>query len=132
MIDLNFEEALTAELEAITGLTDRVFPLNATEGLEPPFIVYISNNGEEIMDLGGFSGMYELNAEIHVVAEDYEELKSLEKQVLDKVKSFWGRSIGDGGPLIKSITLTEPIESHENELGYDRVIFDMRVRFNAS
>ncbi len=126
---MNFEEALTTELESITGLENLVFPLNASEGLEPPFVVYISSGGEEIQDLGGFTGMYELTAEIHVIAKDYEELKSLEKQVTDKCKSFFGRSIGNGGPLIKSITIAEPMETHENDLGYDRVSFDIRVRY---
>jgi hypothetical protein len=126
---MNFEEALMYELETITGLTDRVFPLTATEGTEPPFLVYGSSNGKKIQALGGFTELRELTAEIHLVTADYAELKSLQTAVIDKLTTFQGRSIGIDGPFIKSFTYDEPEEAHDGELGYERASFDIRVRF---
>lgn len=126
---MNFEEALMYELETITGLTDRIFPLTATEGTDPPFLVYGSSNGRKIQALGGYSDLRELTAEIHLVTEDYAELKSFETAVIDKLVTFQGRSIGIDGPFIKSFTYDEPEEAHDNEFGYEMASFDIRVRF---
>ena len=47
---MDFEQALTYELQAITGLSGKVFPQKAEENTKPPFVVYISSEGEQIHD----------------------------------------------------------------------------------
>ena len=126
---MDFEQALTYELQAITGLSGKVFPQRAVENISPPFVVYISSEGEPIMALSGPTDMTELSCEIHVSAETYEELKSLTKNVTNRLKTFFQRSIGQNGPLIKSISHTEPIEGIDNNTNYHISSFDIRVRF---
>lgn len=126
---MNFEEALRYELMTITGLEDRVFPLSATEGTEPPFVIFGSSNGKKVQYLTGFSNVGEVTAEIHLVTEDYEKLKLMETAVLSKLSTFQGRSIGIDGPFIKFFTHDEPQEAHDTELGYERCSFDIRVIF---
>lgn len=126
---MDFEQALTYELQAITGLSGKVFPQRALENISPPFVVYISSEGEPIMALSGPTDMTELSCEIHVSAETYEEMKSLTKNVTNRLKSFFQRSIGQNGPLIKSISHTEPIEDIDNNTNFHISSFDIRVRF---
>lgn len=126
---MDFEQALTYELQAITGLSGKVFPQRALENISPPFVVYISSEGEPIMTLSGPTDMTELSCEIHVSAETYEEMKSLTKNVTNRLKSFFQRSIGQNGPLIKSISHTEPIEDIDNNTNFHISSFDIRVRF---
>jgi hypothetical protein len=125
---MNFEESLRYELATITGLEDKVYPLNASEGVEPPFVVYVSSEGEEIQTLDGYTGLTEITTEIHVVAASYDELKRFERAVIDKMQTFFGRIIGIDGVYVKSFSYTEPTETHENETGYERAVFDTRVR----
>ena len=73
---MDFEQALAYELQAIPGLSGKVFPQSAEEDTKPPFVVYISSEGELIMTLSGPNEMTELTCEIHVVAETYEQLKA--------------------------------------------------------
>jgi hypothetical protein len=126
---MDFEQALAYELQAISGLSGRVFPQKAEENFLPPFVVYISSNGEQIMTLGGPTDMTELTCEIHINAESYEQLKSLTKAVLDRLKSFLQRNIGQNGPYIKSISHTEPVEDIDNNTNTQLSSFDIRVRF---
>lgn len=126
---MDFEQALTYELQAITGLSGRVFPQKAEENFLPPFVVYISSEGEPIMALSGPTDMTELTCEIHINAESYEQLKSLTKVVLDRLKSFLQRNIGQDGPYIKSISHTEPTEDIDNNTNMQLSSFDIRVRF---
>lgn len=126
---MDFEQALTFELQAITGLAGKVFPQKAEEDTKPPFVVYISSEGERIMTLSGPSDMTELTCEIHVIAESYENLKVLTKAVIDRIATFFQRVIGQDGPKIKSITHMEPVEDLNSNLNYHRSSFDIRVRF---
>lgn len=126
---MDFEQALTYELQAISGLSGRVFPQKAEENFLPPFVVYISSEGEPIMALSGPTDMTELTCEIHINAESYEQLKSLTKAVLDRLRSFLQRNIGQNGPYIKSISHTEPTEDIDNNTNTQVSSFDIRVRF---
>lgn len=126
---MDFEQALAYELQAITGLSGRVYPQKAEENITPPFVVYFSSEGEPIMTLGGPTDMTELSCEIHVTAETYEQLKILSKTVIDRIKTFFQRNIGLNGPYIKSISHTEPTEDMDNNLNFHISSFDIRVRF---
>ncbi len=126
---MDFEQALAYELQAITGLTGKVFPQRAEEDTKPPFVVYISSEGEQIMTLSGPSDMTELTCEIHVVTNSYENLKILTKAVIDQINTFFQRVIGLEGPKIKSISHLEPVEDLDTNLNYHRSSFDIRVRF---
>jgi hypothetical protein len=126
---MDFEQALVYELQAVTSFSGKVFPQRADENVKPPFIVYFSSEGEPIMALSGPTDMTELTCEIHVSAETYEQLKALTKLVLDRVKSFLQRTIGQDGLYIKSITHTEPTENIDNATNYHMSSFDIRVRF---
>ncbi len=126
---MDFEQALAHELRSIIGLETKVFPQKAEEDTKPPFVVYISSEGESVMALSGPTDMTELTCEIHVVTDTYENLKNITKSVLDKVKSFFQRTIGEDGPHIKSISHLEPVEDIDNNLNYHRSSFDIRVRF---
>lgn len=126
---MDFEQALVYELQTITGLNGKVFPQNAAEDAEPPFVVYISSEGEPVMTLNGATDLTELTCEIHVVCESYEKLKGLTRAVLDRIKSFFQRQIGQNGVKIKSVSHVEPIEDFDKDLNYHRSSFDIRVRF---
>ena len=124
---MDFEQALVHELSTITALDGKVFPLSAKEGTSPPFILYVSSEGKKIQTLAGYNDIKEVNATIHIVTQTYDELKSLVKQVVDKLASFFGRAIGIGGPLVKSYEYNEPSEDFNEELDYHSSSIDIKV-----
>lgn len=126
---MDFEQSLVYELSTINGLSGKVFPQMAEEGTLAPFVVYISSDGEKIMTLSGPTDMTELTCEVNVVTESYEQLKGHTKAVLDRLRSFFQRAIGENGPYIKSISLTEPIEDIDTALNYHKSTLDIRVRY---
>ena len=126
---MDFEKALAYELQTIPSLQGKVFPQIAEENTKPPFVVYVSSDGENIMTLSGPTEMTELTCEIHVVAETYEQLKSLVPTIINRTKTFFQRTIGRNGPLIKSVSHVEPVEEIDNNANYYRSSFDIRVRY---
>jgi hypothetical protein len=126
---MNFEEALCMELKTITGLEQKVFPQNAEENTEPPFVVYVSSGGEKVQTLAGYTDLTELSFEVHVITNSYEELKSYVETISSKIRSFFGRSIGTNGPYIKSVGFTEPNEDFQDNQSYHKSTFNVQVRF---
>jgi hypothetical protein len=126
---MDFEQALVHELQSISGLSGKVFPTFAEENTKPPMIVYISSGGERIMTLTGPTNLTELTCEIHIITEDYAALKNLSRVVLDRIRSFFQRPIGKGGPYIKSVSHTEPTEDIDNNTHFHQSSFDIRIRF---
>lgn len=127
---MDFEKALVYELQIISDLTGKIFPQHAKENIKPPFVVYISSEGEPIMTLAGATDLTEVTCEIHVVAENYDQMKSVTKAVLDQVRSFFQRPIGgDLALVIKSISYLEPVEDIDNNTNYHKSSFDIHVRF---
>jgi hypothetical protein len=126
---MKFEEALVYELSEIAEIRDKIFPLSAPEDSEPPFVIYVSSEGVKVASLEGYSDLTETTFEIHVTTVDYATLKSVTKQVMDKIFSFYSRAIGEAGPFIKSVSIDEPVESKVEELDFNRCAFDCHVRF---
>ncbi|MEH7503287.1 DUF3168 domain-containing protein [Neobacillus drentensis] len=125
---MNFEEALKSELNSITGLEDKVFPVFAEEGIKPPFVIYVSSEGQQDKTLDGYLISKEIECEIHVIHSNYSKMKNLTKDALSKLQTFYGRAIGVDGPFIKSLSYDKPIEVHEKEVKLYRSSFDIRVR----
>lgn len=126
---MNFEEALRAEIGAIEGLSNKVFPLNATEGTQAPFIIYVAPEGIPFKTLQGYLSCKEVVCEIHILHNSYSGMKTLSKQVLEKIQSFQGRELGSGGPFIQNATYEQPTEVYEKEVSLYRSSFDLNVKF---
>jgi hypothetical protein len=125
---MHFEEGLVYELESIEGLNDKVFPLYAEEGEQPPFLVYASSEGETTQTLDGWTMEKRIICEIHVIAKSYGKMKILAKAVIDKLMTFQGRAIGIDGPVVKSLSFEQPVEVHDKDYQYYRTSFELIVR----
>lgn len=126
---MNFEESLVYELSSIGELRDRIYPLSAPEDTEPPFLIYVSSEGVKVQSLEGYSDLTEVTFEIHITTVNYSLLKSLTRQVMDRILSFYSRPIGENGPVIRSVSLDEPVETKIEDLDYNRCSFDCHVKF---
>lgn len=130
-----FEEALRAELNAIDDLTDKVFPLNATEGTKAPYLIYVSSEGVQDKSLQGYLSNKEVDCEINILHESYAGMKDLTKSVLSKILTFQGRSIGGigtlqkGGIFIQNVTYEKPVEIYEQEVDLYRSVTEFKFRF---
>jgi len=129
---MNFEQALTAELEQIEGLMDKVFPLNAEEGTKAPYLIYFGSEGLEDKTLDGYLESKEVECELNIMQYSFLELKYLSKQVLDKVKSFQSRVIGEDGPFIQSISYQKPVVLYEKEVNLYRCVIEITVKIGGN
>jgi hypothetical protein len=126
---MNFEEALYIELNAITALNGNIFPLNADTDTKPPYLVYVSSEGEQERTLDGYVISKEVKCELHILNDTYFGLKDLTKQVISLIDTFQRRTIGGaGGVYIQSATYEKVHEQYVPELLQCLCILEMKVR----
>jgi hypothetical protein len=123
--DMEFEPAIVLELEAIEGLSSKVFPLVATEGVAAPYIAYVSSEGLRDKSLTGYMESKAIDVELNIMARTYKEMKHLTKTVLDKVIGFQSRAIGEVGPFIQELTYQKPVELYEHQPKLHRCVIDI-------
>ena len=126
---MNFEEALRNELSGIPQLTNKIFPLAATEGVKTPYLVYVSSEGVQEKYLSGYAGNKEVDCELHILNDSYAGLKDITRQVIDKVISFQDRVIGgDNGVWIQDVTYERVTEQYIDQLFQYLCIISIKVR----
>lgn len=131
---MTFEEALVLELEAITELNGKVFPLNAQDAegnpVEAPYLIYVSSEGQYDKCLNGFLDMKEVSCELNILHKTYRNMKLLSRQVVAKLKSFEGRIIGVDGPMIQELVFeNDSPELYEEQPELYRKIINFRIYF---
>lgn len=125
-----FEEALKNELESIPILNNKVFALTAIEGSKTPYLVYMSSEGIQEKDLNGYSIMTEVDVDLHILADEYPQLKDITRQVITKVKSFQSQVIGGtDGVYIYDFTYEKPTEQFIPELYQYLSVIPIKLRF---
>lgn len=109
--------ALKSELSSITGLTNKVFPLNVTEGIKAPYIVYESSDGIQEKTLTGFAPYKDINLTIYIVAASYSDMKEYSIAVITQLQSFLGRYIGDSTDVyIRDVDYSKVDEEYFQDL----------------
>lgn len=124
---MSFESSMRTELMKITGLNNKVFPLNAPEGTASPYLVYVSSNGIEAKSHDGYLDLITVGCELNIVHSTYPDMKSLAGLVVEKLKTFQGATIGD--VFIQNITYEAPVELYESEIDAYRTVINIEVIF---
>lgn len=134
MSGLDFHVALRHELNAVTALGNRVYPLNAPEaraGNGVPYLIYATSEGLRTKTIGeGYRSGRRVAGELNVIGADYDNMKSTAAAVLDVLISFEGREIGTDGPFIQELTYEDPVELYEDKPKLYRCVIDFDIYFD--
>ncbi len=126
----SFEKALTTELDTITQLGNRVYPIAAPSKSPTPYVAYETSGRHELRALSGSLDAGELTCSLDIVGKSYSDMKATEALVRAKLKTFEGRVIGTGGPLIQSLVFAEyNPEMWEQEVDLYRKVLEFTVFF---
>jgi len=126
VIGLEFEDALSFELESVKGFKEKVYPAFAP-GTPAPYLVYLSSEGVRVKTLEGYTSQRRVEVELNIVTKRYREMKDYAKLILDKLISMEGRAIGGDGPFIQELTYEKPVEIYEEGPKLYRCLIDFTV-----
>ena len=122
------EQALRYGLiQAIPELNNQIYPTNAPEGAEGPYLVYTRINTNKIKTLEGLTGKEYLGFMFSVMATKYKDMKFLTKKVENFLVSLPGTQIGSY--CIEDIDINNVHEQYEHELKVNRGIIDFTIYF---
>lgn len=125
---MDFEQCLYNELNTIPNI-GKVFPLNVIEGNKPPFTVYESSNGVQEKTLTGFVASTEIEGTLYIVQTSYSSVKSVSRDVINKLQSFQSRRIGGtDGVFVYDVTYQKPKELYDNQNLLYQVTIDFTVK----
>lgn len=125
---MGFEESLKEEIHSISGLVNNVFPLKAPENHPTPYMVYLSSEGVHDKTLNGFLSSKSVEVELRLVCDTYEQLKAISSEVVQRLQSFEGRTIGVTNPTkVHEVRLEEPVELWDTQISKCRGIFEFKV-----
>lgn len=121
MIDRTWaiEAAVTTAVEAVAGLSGKVYPLNAPEGEPLPYVVYVSAGTTEDDSLSGWIGSFDTDMEINVLHRSYKGMKAMAREVVEALKGIQEAAV--------HIREDRP-ELYEEELGAYRKIIELRLQ----
>jgi hypothetical protein len=124
------ETALRYELiKVIPELNNQIYPTNAPEGSQGPYLVYARITTRKEKTLEGYTNKQALSYMFSIMATKYSEMKSLTKKVEDLLISLPKTSIGTQGIYIEDIDINNVTEQYEHELKVNRGIIDFTIYF---
>lgn len=129
------ETALRYEINTnIPDLKDKIYPTNAPEGSQGPYLVYARINTRKIKTLQGYTNKQHLSYMFSIMATKYGDMVRVRKQVEklligdDDSKGMVQREIGDTTKFfIEDIDINNITEQYEHELGVNRGIIDFTI-----
>jgi len=110
---MNISEALTYELQSINGLSKKVFPSVAPEGIESPYLVYELTDIMRYMTQTQFDGLIETNLTIAVYEKTNNLVMALIEAVIAKIKSFLFRNIGVNGLYCQNVKIENQLTTFD-------------------
>lgn len=122
------EKALRYELNKVSELENKIFPMNAPEGQKPPYLVYITRK-KPLKDLEGVTEDKECYLILNILCSSYLEMKDITKKIEDIIIKFPLKSIGNENLYIQDIDITDISESYEEQLKLHRGIITFTVYY---
>jgi hypothetical protein len=126
---VNFEEGLTVELSALSGLTGKVFPVLAAQGTLTPYLTYTLDGIDRVKTLSGHDGLVQSRYELNLYHSAYASLKTLKALVIANLKTHDLTNIGASGPLIQQIEIITDFETYEETTKLFKGIIEFEVHY---
>lgn len=88
------EKQLVVKLGEVTGLSNRVFPLQTKQNQEVPYVIYDRIQTSREFSLGGHVGLVTSYFQLDVYEKSYTNLKTVSANVITKLKTLYGLTLG--------------------------------------
>ena len=124
------EQALRYELiQAIPELTDQIYPTNAPEGVEKPYLVYARITTRKTKLLDGYTDKQALSYMLSVMSTRYADMVRIRKEVENLLLSLPGTEIGEESIYIDDLDINNIDEQYEHQLKVNRGIIDFTIYY---
>jgi hypothetical protein len=125
------ETALRSKLaQEIPELENQIYPTNAPEGSQGPYLVYARINTRKTKTLEGYTNKESLSYMFSIMATKYSDMVRVRKQVEDLLLSLPQTEIGNTNKFyVEDIDINNVDEQYEHELKVNRGIIDFTIYY---
>lgn len=125
------EKALRYELiKGISELANSIYPTNAPESTEKPYLVYARISTKRVKTLDGATEKQALSYMFSIMATKYSDMKSLTNKVEALLLSIPQTYIGEMKNIfVEDLNINNIDETWENELKVNRGIIDFTIYY---
>lgn len=125
------EEALRYEIiQAVPELAGGIYPTNAPETHDKPYLVYIRNKTSKIKTLQGYTNKQALSYMWSVMAVKYGDMLTIRVKLEELLKGMAKTQIGANGDVyVEDLTIDDINETYEFNLGVNRGIIIFTIYF---
>ncbi len=124
------EAALRHELQSITEIKDSIYPTNAPESADKPYLVYARITTEITKTLDGYTDKQAQSYMFSVMAKKYSDMVSIRKDIETILLAMPGTTIGDDVTFyVEDLDINRIAEQYEHQLGVNRGIIDFTIYF---
>ena len=123
------EQALRYELiQAIPELEDEIYPTNAPEDSQKPYLVYARINTNKVKTLEGYANRQALSYMFSIMATRYSDMVDIRHKIEELLLGMAQRYIGHGIQYyVEDIDINNIDEVYEHELKVNRGIIDFTI-----
>ena len=122
------EKALRYELNKVSEIENKIFPMNAPEGQKPPYLVYTTRK-KPSKDLDGVTEDRECYLILSILCSSYSQMKDITKKIENIIIKFPLKSIGNENLYIQDIDFSDITENYEDQLKLHRGIIPFTVYY---
>lgn len=122
------EKALRDELNKVSEIENKIFPMNAPEGQKTPYLVYITSK-KHLKNLDGVTENKECYLILNILCSSYSQMKDISKKIEVIITKFPLRTIGEENLYIQDIDLSDITEDYEEQLKLHRGIIPFTVYY---
>lgn len=125
------EQAIRYEIEqVIPELTDEVYPTNAPETHDKPYLVYMRTRTDRVKTLEGYTNKQALSFMWSVMATRYSDMLSIRNKLEQLLMNIIKTQIGANDEFyIEDLTIDDINETYEFNLGVNRGIIIFTIYF---
>lgn len=124
------ETALRFEINNnIPELYNKIYPTNAPEGSQGPFLVYARITTRKTKTLEGYTNKQALSYIFSIMATKYSDMVRIRKQAEELLLGMAQRAIGVQGIFVEDVDINNIDEQYEHELGVNRGIIDFTIYY---
>jgi len=125
------EEALRYEImQAVSELTDEIYPTNAPETCIKPYLVYTRIKTDKTKTLEGYANLQALSFMFSIHATKYKDMTAIRGKVENLLLGMPKRSIGKDEEIpIEDVDINNITETWEPNLKVNRGIVDFTIYF---
>lgn len=118
---------IVTQLESITAITGKIFPVDAPESQKMPYVTYALENSDEKKSHEGYRGLFIDTFAFDIISKRADEVKTITKAIRDKLKSIEKTNIG---VYIQEVTIDSASpELKEYEIQAIRKILTVKISY---